>query len=200
MSDQVFAALIAGAVGIIGYLFGYRRIQYERFYARRDEVIAELTGLMYQVQDTYFHWSYVATPPTMSGEEAAQKHVEKGETAVGKLNDLIWYFYSNEAWLSPETAAVVEEFIEKVQEITQAHPPNLRDMRFTLTPEGQSRSQRIREEIPALRVSAVQHFKKVLHPRPLHETPLQILGWLEARNSKSAENFAGSDNGDNPRR
>jgi hypothetical protein len=50
-------------------------------------------------------------------DAVVQRQVEKGRAAIEKQNALILYFYSNEAWLNPETAARVEDFIRAVRVI-----------------------------------------------------------------------------------
>jgi hypothetical protein len=134
--DAIGAALITAVLGgLILYFLGLQSSRRVRFEDRRDEVIAELSGLMYKVQDTYFHWSHLSLPPGASEEEIVQRHVEKAERAVRTQNELILYFYSNEDWLDPKTAARVEDFIRTVQSITQSHPPDLKNVGFALTPK-----------------------------------------------------------------
>src|SRR5829696_9184367 len=93
-------ALVAGLValataGPIAYFVALQQSRRMRFEDRRDEVIAELSGQMYRVQDDYFHWfSFSAGPKGTPAEEIVERHIEKAHIAVGSQNDLIRHFYS----------------------------------------------------------------------------------------------------------
>ena len=193
MDSAVTAALITGLItlvvgGPIAFFFGLQQRRRERFEERRDEVIARLSGLMYQVQDHYFHWGNPGFfPPGESEENIVQRHVEKATAAVQSQNELILYFFSNEAWLDPELAARVEDFIRTIKSITDAHPPDLKDIAFQLTPDGQRLSRRMRQEIAPLREDIIRDFKATLYPPPWYDVPLRLLERLRTSNRQSAD-------------
>lgn len=193
LTAAVVAALITLiATGPIAYLVGLQQNRRKRFEDRRDEVIAELSGRMFRVQDAYVHWFTLALGPVEKPqEEVTEDHAKKGHIAVERQNDLILYFYSNEAWLDPETAARVEDFIAVVREITYARDPNFRSLRFYLSPEGQALSRRAKDEISRARVVANSRFKAVLYP-PWYNTPLKILEFIETRLRRTNRPVAGN--------
>lgn len=83
--DAMVTALITAVVGAVvggsvAYFFGLHRSRKERLEEKRAEVIAELSRLLFEVQDSYLHWTTLSFPPGVGGDEVVERRVEKAKT------------------------------------------------------------------------------------------------------------------------
>ena len=183
MSPLVAALIALIATGPIVYLVGLQQNRRKRFEDRRDEIIAELSGYMFQVQDNYFHWfTFTPGPEGTPEEEIVERHAEKGRVA-GEQERFDSVLLLNEAWFDPETASRVEDFITTVRDITWSRDPDLKNIRFYLTPEGQALARRAKDELPRSRALANARFSAILYPA-WYQTPLRFLERLPIQNRK----------------
>jgi uncharacterized protein (DUF58 family) len=125
--SAAMATMIAGGLGIIGgvvgaaltYYFGLRKSRFERLEERRAEVLAELSGLLFEVENKYRKWYLPSLRPSPGHtmEEIRGKVAERAGATVESLNTLTRCYYHNVAWLDPDVAARVEGCITELQEM-----------------------------------------------------------------------------------
>jgi hypothetical protein len=134
-------ALIGVVVGALltaplTYFFGLERSRHERLEEKRALVIAELSRLLFEVQDNFSHWSHLSSFfPDEPYERVADRQEQKGKAAVESNNELIRCYQSNAAWLHPGTAAKLEHFLVATQEFISTYSPELRNVPQQWSPE-----------------------------------------------------------------
>jgi hypothetical protein len=182
-SDTLISAIVALLVsGPVAYVVGLAQSRRQRLEERRAEVIAELFRLLYIVQDAFIKWSHLEKEGATSRQVVADRYAKRGVAAFEALNDLILYYYSNEPWLYPSTSAKkVEEFVKMAESITDSHPPNLKDIDFRKTDEGQRASIRMSVAMPQVMSSLIEEFREIINPPPWY---VRALEWLEARGKR----------------
>src|SRR5215204_5795046 len=164
---DAFIGAVVGALlsAPLAFFFGLERSRHERLEERRALVIAELSRLLFEVQDNFAHWANLSFLPK-NYESMADYQEEKGKAAVESNNDLIRCYQSNVAWLDPRTAAKLDQFVRITQEIVRTYTPDLRDIQQQMSTESRQVAARMRSEIPPLREDLIQEFRDILHPIP----------------------------------
>lgn len=159
-------ALVGALVAsLLAYFLGLRRSRYERLEEKRAEVIAELSRLLFEVQNKYVHWYLPSlrgghTPAEVRGESA-----EKGATAIESLVALEHYYHSNVAWLDLGTADRIEGAISELDELTEEYGgPGTGNTYFQVTDKGVEIANRMRDRIPAIRDELIREFRDILYP------------------------------------
>ena len=168
--------------GPLAYFIGLAQSRRQRLEDRRAEVIAELVRHLYIVQNAFYKWSHLEEEGATSRQVVADRYAKRGAAAFETLNDLILYYYSNKPWLYQSTSAKnVEEFIKMAKNIANSHPPDLQDIDFLKTEEGQKASIRMSVAMPQLMSRLIEEFGEIINPPPWY---LHALEWLEARGRK----------------
>ena len=186
IGNTLITAVVTLVVGgPVAYFIGLQRSRRERLEEKRAEVIAELFRHFYLVQDAFYHWSNLSFEGATTREVIEERHAEQGKAAIQNLNDLKIYFYANEPWLPPSTAARVEEFIKLAQSIVNSHPPDLKNIDFHWTDEGRRASDRMRFELPVFMGSLLREFRTFLYPPPWYDAPLRLLAWIQSRTRRA---------------
>lgn len=168
---NAIVAAVAGAViatllgGPVAYLLGLRRSRYERLEEKRAEVIAELSRLLFEVDEKHFHW-YRQT--------AAESLKEKGQISAESLEILIRYFHSNVVWLDSGTAARVEDFVEELRDMGRHYYAHLVTTDFQVTAEGNETARNSLDRVRAMREEIIREFREILYP---HEWWARVFPW-----------------------
>lgn len=172
-------AAVAGALigSLIAYFLGLQRSRYERLEERRAEVLAELSRLMFEVDEKYFSWYLPSLRGGHTLNEVREESKERGLAAVESLQVLIRYFHSTIAWLDTETAASVESFIEEVREMGSAYSQlGVGNTHFQLTDKGKEIAGQMQSRIPEIREEIIGEFRDILYPKPWwkHRFPYRL--------------------------
>lgn len=164
---DAFIGAVVGALlsAPLAFFFGLERSRYERFEERRALVIAELSGLVFEVQNNFYHWANVSLHAG-TNERVEEAQVEKGHAAVESNNALVRSFRSNVLWLPPQTARQVQHFVETTKQLADAYGPHLGDIRHQMSPEGRQTANRMRHDLAELERGLVREFQRVVYPTP----------------------------------
>ena len=165
LTGALIGAVVALVVGgPVAYYVGLLQSRRQRLEDKRTEVIAQLFGYVYVLQDAYLHWAYLNREGASSRQVVADRHAKQGQAAIKSFNDLKLYYYSNEPWLAPSSSAKVKEFIELAESIVKSFPPNLKDIDFLQTEEGRKAIARMTVKLPGLVDGLTSEFRTFLHP------------------------------------
>lgn len=185
---NAIAAAVAGAAiatllgGPVAYLLGLRRSRYERLEEKQAEVIAELSRLLFEVDEKHFHW-YRQT--------AAESLKEKGQIAAESLEILIRYFHSNVVWLDSGTAARVENTVEELRDMGSRYYADLITIDFQMPAEGNELARNSLDKVRAMREDIIKEFREILYPQ---EWWTRIFPWrvrLKRRREESRSDSEG---------
>jgi hypothetical protein len=174
--DAVVAAIVAALLtGFSGYLWGNRRLKYERLYERRAEVLSRLGALLYEVQRGFVTF----TSPFQSGEADRKQQMEEANRA---FFELVHYFYSHEMWLEEDTCLKIEKFTQFAYLNMGKYVDDLDERGHPGSAEGREISTRMLGELQPLRRELINEFRAIVYPAPFYESTLASLG-LKTKNS-----------------
>jgi hypothetical protein len=178
--DAIAAAVITAVLGGFGgYLWGNRRLKYERLYERRADALSRLAELLYEVQRGFVTFT---NPFQQSGVDRTEQIKEANRAFF----ELVHHFYSNEMWLAPDTCLKVEAFTEFAYLNMGDYVDDLNERGYPQSAEGRELSRRIMREIQPLRRELIDEFRAILYPAPWYDAPLRLLERLQTRNRKDA--------------
>jgi NurA-like 5'-3' nuclease len=179
LMDAVVAAIVAALLsGFSGYLWGNRRLKYERLYGQRAEVLSTLGKLLYRVQRGFVDF----TSLSKSGEpsEARKEQLEEANRA---FFELVHYFYANEMWLEEDTCLKIEKFTQFAYLKMGEYVDDLNERGYPQSAEGLEIGNRIKSEIQPLRRELINEFRAIVYPAPFYESALSTLGARTKRDS-----------------
>jgi hypothetical protein len=184
LMDAVVAAIVAALLsGFSGYLWGNRRLRYERLYERRAEVLSRLGELLYEVQRGFVTF----TSPFQSGEADRKEQMEEANRAFFELVD---HFYSNEMWLEEDTCLKIEKFTQFAYLNMGAYVDDLNERGHPGSAEGREIGQRIMNELQPLRRELIAEFRAIVYPPPWYESALTSLGLKTKKSSENSQEVA----------
>jgi hypothetical protein len=175
---DALTAVMAGALttaivgGLVGYVLGYRKTQWERLYEQRAEVIAELSRLLWRFQDTALR----ATNP-----DRPQARAQKIAANEQAYDDLQNHFFGHTAWLSAEVREIMEMYLKDMAITLGAYNHDLNEEGQPSTDIGDRAAKRIFDTVSLVRHDLDNAFRDILYPPEWHERPLQWLAWLDAK-------------------
>ena len=168
--DAVAAAIVAALLsGLSGYLWGNRRLRYERLYGRRAEVLSRLGELLYEVQRGFVTFA----SPFQSGEADRKEQMEEANRA---FFELVHYFYANEMWLEEDTCLKIEEFTQFTYLKMGEYVDDLDERGFPQSTEGRQLGTLIMRELQPLRRGLITEFRAIVYPAPFYDSALTSLG------------------------
>ncbi len=178
--DAVVAAIVAALLsGFSGYLWGNRRLRYERLYVRRAEVLSRLGELLYEVQRGFVTF----TSPFQSGETDRKQQMEEANHA---FFELVHHFYANEMWLEEDTCLKIEKFTQFAYLKMGEYVDDLNERGYPQSAEGREIGNRIMSEIQPLRRELITEFRAIVYPAPWYDPALRFLDRLQTRNRNDA--------------
>jgi len=179
--DAVVAAIVAALLtGFSGYLWGNRRLRYERLYERRAEVLSRLGELLYEVQRGFVTF----TSPFQSGEADRMAQMEEANRA---FFELVRYFYSHEMWLEEDTCRKVEKFTQFAYLNMGAYVDEVNERGHPGSAEGREIGERIMNELQPLRRELINEFRAIVYPAPWYESALASLGLKTKKESQNSQ-------------
>jgi len=181
--DAVVAIVAVLLSGLSGYLWGNRRLRYERLYERRAEVLSRLGELLYEVQRGFVTF----TSPFQSGEADRKEQMEEANRAFFHLVD---HFYSNEMWLEEDTCLKIEKFTQFAYLNMGAYVDDLNERGHPGSAEGREIGQRIMNELQPLRRDLIAEFRAIVYPPPWYESALTSLGLKTKKSSENSQEVA----------
>jgi hypothetical protein len=185
LMDAAVAAVVAALLsGFSGYLWGNRRLRYERLYVQRAEVLSRLGELLYGVQRGFVTF----TSFYQSGDPDRKEQLEEANRG---FFELVHYFYANEMWLEEDTCLKIEKFTQFAYLKMGEYVDDLNERGYPQSAEGREIGNRIMSEIQPLRRELTAEFRAIVYPPPWYESALTSLG---LKNKKSSELSERSDN------
>ncbi len=177
----VVGALVGALVALFGgYFLGLRSSRFVRLEEKRAEVLAELSGLLFEVEDRYRKWyepSLRSPEAWHTTDEVKGKVSERAQAVVESTNAFVLCYRRNAAWLDAGLAARVEGCIEELHgmmfEYGKVGPANTF---FHVSEGGIEAAKRMEDRIPKIRAELVDEFRGILHPL----TPWSVLRALVA--------------------
>jgi hypothetical protein len=170
LMDAVVAAIVTVVLGGLGgYLWGNRRLKYERLYGQRAEVLSRLGELLYEVQRLFVTY----TSPFQSSEADRKEHMEEANRA---FFELVHYFYSHEMWLEEDTCLKIEKFTQFAYVNMGKYVDDLDERGHPSSAEGREMSTRMLRELQPLRRELINEFRTIVYPAPWYESALTSLG------------------------
>ena len=100
MATIVAAVVGAVVAGLVAYFLGLQRSRYERLEEKRAEVLAEMSGLLFDVEDRFRRWYAPSLRGSHTMNEVRSQSKERGEEALESLNALSRSYRRNVAWLT----------------------------------------------------------------------------------------------------
>lgn len=114
------ALLLALLPTSLAYFLGLRHRRFERLEEKRAEVLAELSGLLFDVEDRYRTWyePSLRTPEAWhSTDEIRGKVAERAQAVVESVNALTRCYHRNIAWLDPDVASRIDDAKAELHEM-----------------------------------------------------------------------------------
>jgi hypothetical protein len=167
------AGSLAGALvaGILSYFLGLRRSRLERLEEKYAEVLAELSGLLFDVEDKYQKWyaPSLRSPQAMhTTSEMEGKVAERGKATIESLNALTRCYHRNIAWLDPNVAARIDSAITELQKMLYEYGKvGLDNTYFHVSEKGVEAAKAMEDRIPKIRKELVDAFQEILRPPSL---------------------------------
>jgi hypothetical protein len=161
---------VAGALVsvVLGYFLGLRRSRFERLEEKRAEVLAELSGLLFDVEDKYQKWYAPSLRAPQAGHtmgEIKGKVAERGKATIESLNALTRCYHRNIAWLDPDVAARIEDAITELQEMLFEYGKvGIDNTYFHASEKGVEAAKAMEDRIPKIRKELVAEFREILRP------------------------------------
>jgi hypothetical protein len=181
LMDAVVAAVVAALLsGFSAYLWGNRRLRYERLYVQRAEVLSRLGELLYGVQRGFVTF----TSFYQSGDPDRKEQMEEANRA---FFELVHYFYSNEMWLEEDTCLMIEKFTQFAYLKMGEYVDDLDERGYPTSAEGRALGNRIMSEIQPLRRELINEFRAIVYPAPFYESALASLGLKTKKSSELSE-------------
>jgi hypothetical protein len=179
--DAVVAAIVAALVsGFSGYLWGNRRLKYERLYERRAEVLSRLGELLYEMERGFVTFaSYF-----QSGEPDRKEQMGEANRA---FFELVHHFYSNEMWLEEDTCLKVEKFTQFAYQKMGEYVDDLNERGYPRSAQGREIGERIMNELQPLRRELINEFRAIVYPPPWYESALASLGLKTKKESQNSQ-------------
>ena len=162
--------VLVGALlaSVVAYFLGLRRSRFERLEEKRAEVLAELSGLLFVVEDRYRKWY---TPSLRSPEaghttdEIRGKVKENARATLESLGALNSYYQRNVAWLDPDLADRIDSAVTELEDMVLEYGKvGLGNTYFQVSEGGIAAARRMEERIPQLRKELVDEFRGILRP------------------------------------
>lgn len=163
-------SVVAGALvaGVVAYFLGLRRSRFERLDERRAEVLAELSGLLFEVEDKYRTWyapSLRSPEAFHTADEIKGKVKERANATIKSLNALTRCYHRNVAWLGPDLAARIDGAITELQEMLLEYGKvGMANTYFHVSEGGVEAAKKMEERIPDIRAELVDEFRKIVRP------------------------------------
>ncbi len=167
------AGALAGALAsvFLSYFLGLRSNRLVRLQEKYAEVLAELSGLLFEVEDKYQKWyaPSLRTPQAMlTTSERKGKVAERRAATIDSLNALTRCYHRNIAWLEPDVAARIDSAITELQKMLYEYgrfgPDNTH---FTVSEKGVQVAKAMEDRIPKIRKELVDEFRGIVRPPSL---------------------------------
>lgn len=162
---MVISALVAG---VVAYVLGLRQSRFARLEEKRAEVLAELSGLLFDVQDDFRRWyspSLRSPEAWHTMEEVKGKVAERAEAVVESTNAFVRCYRRNAAWLDADLATRIEGCIAELHGmIFEYGKVGASNTYFHVSEGGIEAAKRMEERIPQLRKELVDEFRGILRP------------------------------------
>jgi len=156
---------------VVAYFLGLRRSRFERLEEKRAEVLAELSGLLFEVEDRYRTWYAPSLRSPEAGHTRAEiegKVKERAAATVESLNALTRCYHRNVAWLDPDLAARIDDAITELQEMLFEYGKvGMANTYFQVSEKGIEAAKRMEDRIPEIRAELVCEFRGILRPLTL---------------------------------
>jgi len=168
--DVRSVSVVVGALmaGVIAYFLGLRRSRFERLEEKRAEVLAELSGLLFDVEDRYKKWYEPSLRRPEAGhrmDEIKGKVAERAKATVDSMNAFTRCYRRNAAWLDPALAARIESSIGELHEMFFEYGKAGADNTFFQVSEGGVEAAKMMDDrIPKIRAELVGEFRGILRP------------------------------------
>lgn len=159
------SALVAG---VVAYFLGMRRSRFERLDEKRAEVLAELSGLLFDVEDKFEKWYSPSLRSPQAGhrpDEIRGKVAERGKAAIESTNAFTRCYHRNAAWLDPDLAFRVEGCIAELHGMLFEYGKlGLDNTFFHVSEGGIQAANSMEERIPKIRAELVDEFRGIVRP------------------------------------
>lgn len=163
MEIATIIAAVAGA--LVAYFLGLRSSRYERLEEKRAEVLAELSGLLFEVEDRYRKWYSPSLRGSHTMDEIRGKVKERGEAAIESLNAFTRCYHRNIAWLDPDIATRIDDSITEMQQMLFDYGRlGLGNTYFQLSEKGVEAAQTMESRIPEIKEELIREFRAILRP------------------------------------
>ncbi len=172
----VVAALVGSLAGalvsvVLSYFLGLRSSRLERLQEKYAEVLAELSGLLFDVEDKYQKWyaPSLRSPQAMHMTgETEEKLWQRFKATLESLNALTRCYHRNIAWLEPDVAARIDSAITELQKMLYEYgrlgPDNTH---FHVSEKGIEAAKAMEDRIPKIRKELVDEFRGIVRPPSL---------------------------------
>lgn len=153
---------------VLGYFLGLRLSRFERLEEKRAEVLAELSGLLFDVEDKYQKWYAPSLRSPEAGHTMSEikgKVEERGKATIESLNALTRCYHRNIAWLDPDVAGRIDSAITELQKMLFEYgKAGLDNTYFHVSAKGVEAAKAMEERIPKIRKELVEEFRDILRP------------------------------------
>lgn len=163
--SAVAAALVAG---VVAYLLGLRQSRLVRLEEKRAEVLAELSGLLFVVEDKYRTWYAPSLRSPEAGhtmDEIKGKVRERARATLESLGALNSYYQRNVAWLDPDLADRIDSVVTELEEMLLEYGKvGLANTHYHVSEGGVEAAKRMEERIPKIRKELIDEFRGIVRP------------------------------------